>query len=356
METITTPEMTQVPEHVGLRALLRGDIQREVSGLIDELDARLLTIDQREQELYSSTREVLSSLVVSILSQSDVHKPDESTTDAVDLITGAMSPTHAHMPLLSASAGARVPAWLYGEAGSGKSTAAETVADTQELECRSISLCPTTTKSDILGYRDATGQYRHTAFRQTYEDGGVFLFDEIDNAHPSTLALINHALGNRIAEFPDGRVEMHPDTIIVAAANTIGKGANAQYVGRAVIDAATLDRFVFIPWDIDEGLEEQIALGETISKPSSIDVGEGGVPSERVWLSEVRDFRTRLALTGIRHICSTRAVIFGNQLARQGVGRRWLTEMCLHKGMSENDRARLDAIDIGSFDPEVELV
>ncbi len=85
---------------------------------------------------------------------------------------------------------AYVPVWLYGEAGSGKSTAAEQMADELDLSFRSISLGPSTSKSDLMGYRDATGEYRSTAYRETYEDGGVFLFDEIDNAHPSVLTNI----------------------------------------------------------------------------------------------------------------------------------------------------------------------
>ena len=50
---------------------------------------------------------------------------------------------------------ADVPVWLYGEAGSGKYTAAEQMADELDLSFRSISLGPSTSKADLMGYRDA---------------------------------------------------------------------------------------------------------------------------------------------------------------------------------------------------------
>ena len=47
------------------------------------------------------------------------------------------------------------------------------MADELDLSFRSISLGPSTSKADLMGYRDATGEYRSTAYRETYEDGGV---------------------------------------------------------------------------------------------------------------------------------------------------------------------------------------
>ena len=45
--------------------------------------------------------------------------------------------SHLHAPLLKAALMADVPVWLYGEAGSGKSTAAEQMADELDLSFRS---------------------------------------------------------------------------------------------------------------------------------------------------------------------------------------------------------------------------
>lgn len=40
------------------------------------------------------------------------------------------------------------------------------MADELDLSFRSISLGPSTSKADLMGYRDATGEYRSTAYRE----------------------------------------------------------------------------------------------------------------------------------------------------------------------------------------------
>lgn len=237
---------------------------------------------------------------------------------------------------------ADVPVWLYGEAGSGKSTAAEQMADELDLSFRSISLGPSTSKADLMGYRDATGEYRSTAYREIYEDGGVFLFDEIDNAHPSVLTILNNSIANNQGEFPDKRISRHDDTRFIAAANTIGRGATAEYVGRTPIDAATIDRFAFVPMDIDPELEEALVLGSQV-RNSYVDISSGGVPNAREWLAVVRAHREAVSELGIRAIIGQRAALYGKRLAEQGVGKDWLSEMLLYKGMKKYDREKLES-------------
>lgn len=324
----------------GVMAFLRGDIQEDLEALHSEVREDIGRLAVQRQAFLEGDRQVVTEVIREIMAG----EAPETGLDLSPLIDEARFGggfDHMHMPLLELAAQARIPAWLHGEAGSGKSTAAERIAEKSGLEFRSISLCPTTSKSDLLGYRDANGKYNTTAFRDVYENGGVFLFDEIDNAHPSSLALVNNALSNNEAEFPDEKVEKHQDAIIVAAANTIGKGATAQYVGRAVIDAATRDRFVFIPWDIDESLEDQIVLGKS-KRSARIDVGEGGTISPKEWLHIVREKRGRIDELGIRQLCSPRAAIFGAQLAKLGMGQRWIEELCIYKGMPEHDRVKIE--------------
>lgn len=334
---------TSMEKPQGLMALIRGETQEYLEDLHGDILEGVSRLEEHSQAIREGDRTAITDTIRSILEESQAVEGEEGldfSSFTQDDTQGKIG-DHAHMPVLELAARARIPAWLFGEAGSGKSTAAERVAEKASLDFRSISLCPTTSKSDLLGYRDAGGQYKTTAFRDVYENGGVFLFDEIDNAHPSSLALINNALSNNEAEFPDDKVEKHPDTVIVAAANTIGKGATAQYVGRAVIDAATRDRFVFIPWDIDEGLEQQIVLGKG-KRSGQIDLGAGGVPSSKDWLQIVRQRRSAISELGIRHLCSPRAAIYGAQLAKLGLGQKWLEEICIFKGMPEQDRVKIE--------------
>lgn len=148
--------------------------------------------------------------------------------------------------------------YLYGPAGTGKTQLAETAAQAVNLPFYPISVCGQTTKSDLLGYTTANGSYIETIFRTAYENGGVFLLDEIDNGNPNVTAVLNSALANGVCTFPDKVVKRHPDFICIAAANTFGTGASAEYIGRNPIDAATLDRFKQIFVDYDEELEMEL--------------------------------------------------------------------------------------------------
>ena len=87
-------------------------------------------------------------------------------------------------------------AFLVGPAGSFKTSTAHKVAEALALEFSSLSICQQTTQVSLLGYLNATGNYVTTEFRKRYEQGGVFLLDEIDNGNANVLAVLNSALAN----------------------------------------------------------------------------------------------------------------------------------------------------------------
>lgn len=149
----------------------------------------------------------------------------------------------------------RIPALLVGSAGTGKTHACEQVAEGLKVPFFAMSVGAQTSKADLLGYMSATGEYITTAFRKAFEFGGVFLMDEIDAGNSNVLIILNSALSNNYCSFPDGMVKKHKDFIFLGSANTFGNGANRVYVGRNQLDAATLDRFAFVEWTIDESLE-----------------------------------------------------------------------------------------------------
>jgi hypothetical protein len=155
--------------------------------------------------------------------------------------------------------------YLYGNAGTGKTQLAENAALALGKDFYCISVCSQSTKSDLMGFMNAGGTYTPTLFRKCYEEGGVFLIDEIDNGNPNILACMNSALANGYCAFPDKMVKRHPDTLIIASANTFGTGANRVFVGRNQLDAATLNRFIQVEINYDEALEIEI-FGD-IAKP-----------------------------------------------------------------------------------------
>ncbi len=304
----------------------------------DTIVAELQRAEEAAEGLRSDSEERVIGALRAILAVG--HQAVMQELPGLARFEGMARPQHKHVPLVRVALQSDVPVWLHGEAGSGKSTSGLVAAESLDLPFRSISLGPTSSKSDLFGYRDATGEYHGTGFRDIYEQGGVFLFDEIDNAHPSILTLLNSSLANGHGEFPDGRIERAPNARFIASANTIGKGAMAAYVGRAPIDAATIDRFAFVQMDIDESLEQALVLGEPITE-EPIDISEGDVPDPREWLAVVRANRQAADEVGIRMIISPRAALYGTRMAANGVGKKWLKEMLIYKGIKEQDKEKL---------------
>jgi MoxR-like ATPase/preprotein translocase subunit YajC len=215
--------------------------------------------------------------------------------DKVNVVTGLK---HKQLEQLINYASLRLSPLLVGMAGTGKTHAGQQTAEALGLAFYSISVGAQTTKTDIMGYMDATGRYIRTLFREAYEFGGVFLMDEIDAGNANVLITINAALANGIAAFPDGMVERHEDFVFIASANTFGNGANRQYVGRNQLDAATLDRFALIEWHIDDDLEENLTMGL----------------NGKAWYMAVRAARDYVAEKNIRALISPRATQKGSKL------------------------------------------
>ncbi len=179
------------------------------------------------------------------------------------------------------------PIMLIGPAGSGKNVACAQVAESLELHMYYTNNASNEFK--LTGFIDAGGNYRDTEFYKAFKNGGLFFLDEIDNSDPSALIVINSALANGYMAFPHETIDRHPDFRIIAAANTWGKGADLQYVGRNALDAATLDRFDNIFFDYDRHLEECLYPNEEILK--------------FMWA-----FRDAVLKTKIPHVVSTRGI------------------------------------------------
>ena len=210
---------------------------------------------------------------------------------------------HQSFELLCRVVATGTPAMLVGSAGTGKSHSAEMVAESFNLPFYAMSVGAQTSKSDLIGYMDATRNYVRTVFREAYEHGGLFLLDEIDAGNSNVLIQLNAALANGYMSFPDGMIHKHKDFRFIASANTFGLGASRQYVGRNQLDAATLDRFTVITWDIDPQLEEHLAVGH-YGKP---------------WLDIVRFVRDYVSEQEIRIVVSPRATQRGALLLGSGM-------------------------------------
>lgn len=248
---------------------------------------------------------------------------------------------HKHFPLLLKLLEARVPVMLVGEAGSGKTTAAHIAADALGIGFHPLSFCALTSKADLLGYTDIHREYQSTPFRRAYESGGVFCADEFDAGNPNATMVLNAGLANGTCGFPDGTISRSPDFCVVACANTFGRGADSRFIGRNKMDAATLDRFAVLRWDIDSALESHLAGVPTAQE--EIDIAAGGVISNpQEWLEYVQRVRSVFQSQQLEYVISSRAVINGLALFRVGVGRAHVEDLLIFKGMDAETRAKVE--------------
>lgn len=230
---------------------------------------------------------------------------------------------HFRFPELLKALKAHQNVFLCGPAGSGKTTAAKQCAlklKFKEMpEQKFYFTGAISNEYKLLGYMDANGRYVSTEFRKAYENGGVFLFDEVDASFPQPLLAFNAALSGDQMDFPDGTVKKHKDFYCIATANTYGSGASRQYVGRNQLDAAFLDRFVFIDWPYDEELEKNMTDNAEWAE----------------FVQKVRHAIDKLGIgkMGVRHIVSHRATENGAALLEAGIDRRRVEEMVIWKGL-----------------------
>lgn len=166
---------------------------------------------------------------------------------------------HIKFSQIKACVESSVPVYLYGPAGSGKNHVLQQIAEELNLEFYFTNSVQQEYK--ITGFIDAGGTYHETEFYKAFKHGGLFFLDEMDASIPEVLILLNASLANGYFEFPNGKIYAHKDFKVVSAGNTVGAGADEQYVGRLQLDQATLDRFAMIEFDYDRNIELIISKG-----------------------------------------------------------------------------------------------
>ncbi len=204
---------------------------------------------------------------------------------------------------------------MVGPAGSGKTTLAKDVAEAMELDYGFLSLSAGITETHLFGrllpQDDGTWAYVASRFVEVYENGGVFLLDEVDAADANVMVSVNAALANGVLSNPvSGKLHVrHERCIIIAAANTFGRGGDHMYVGRNALDAATLDRFVLdtLAIDYDGSLERAIAAGRGLDNHQVCEL-----------LGWVDGVRTKIADNRLRRVASTRLVERGARAISAG--------------------------------------
>ena len=209
-----------------------------------------------------------------------------------------------------------IPIMLVGGAGSGKSHTLEQTAEALGLDFYSTSSVNQEYK--LTGFIDANGVYHETEFYKAYTNGGLYFMDEIDASSPEALVILNGAIANKYFDFPIGRIKAHKDFRVVCAGNTYGTGADMVYVGRNVLDGATLDRFVVIEFDYDQEVERKLAYDEEL-------------------FEFIEDLRSAVNKSGLRYIVSMRALINATKMLEIGMDKETILRNAIVKNMQRDD-------------------
>jgi len=271
---------------------------------------------------------------------------------------------HTHFEAIRRLVMARLTVWLVGPAGSGKTSIAAAIAESLDLPHYAMSVCATTSKADLLGYKNVmTGEYVATDLRKAFEEGGVFLLDEVDAGNPNVMVIMNALLSNDHIGFPDGMVKKHPQFVPIAGANTIGMGADKQFVGRNKLDEATRDRFLLVDLPYDPAIE---ALMCGVS-PTCFGEADRPTPIEFIQVSDKADaahdallkaaterrcaefcrkvvrIRKSIESLKVRHIVSPRATKAGCTMIRLGFSTNDVMNMAVWKGLDADTVAKVES-------------
>ncbi len=210
-----------------------------------------------------------------------------------------------------------IPVYLAGPAGSGKNHTVEQIA--KELGWNFYFSNSVQQEYKLTGFIDAGGCFHETEFYKacTDENDCVFFLDEMDASIPEVLVLLNAAIANGYFEFPNGRVDFN-HVHFVAAGNTVGSGADDMYVGRMVLDQATLDRFAIIEFDYCERIEMAITKNN----------------SELVKF--IHQMRDEAESKGIRATFSYRCLTMITKLEKSGMDLTMAIKISIVKGLDKD--------------------
>ena len=320
-QPLPVPEATEQPQvnTDSLAAAIAQAVQPLIKTTLDAGQIENLIEDRVNAKIPGLIGELKASLTQTVTVE--VRKPNGETHNAG--IQHRLFPTLLTMMQATGHTGHRLNIWIAGPAGTGKTQAVESAAKALGLEYASTGSLTESYK--VFGFIvPGTGTYSPTPFRHVWENGGGFLFDDCDGSDPSVLVEFNNALANGSCTFPDGNVKRHPDCLLVLTANTWGYGATNDYVGRMKQDAAFLDRFVRLFWDIDEDLERATC------------------PNSK-WVSRVQAVRANVKAKGIKVLVTPRASYYGAALLQAGLSWEETETAILRAAMTQEQWASVKA-------------
>ena len=174
-------------------------------------------------------------------------------------------------------------ALMIGEAGTGKTFMGGQLAKVLGVKFAHISCSEGMAEAHLLGRMLFDGEYVLSEFINCYENGGLFLMDELDSCDANTLTVLNSALANGICSVPNRKdnptAKRHANFYFLGAMNTFGTdNGSFRYCGRNKLDSATLDRFVLCRHIVsyDTKLEKSFCLSDYTFNGKTYEMSENG--------------------------------------------------------------------------------
>lgn len=200
--------------------------------------------DQIQKDIEKTIQEEVEKRVKPMVIE--VKAPDKDTVK----IEGA----HYLFPRLLRLVSAGFNVFMWGPPGTGKTTAALQVAEALTRKAEIDTLDPTTARSMIQGYMNPNGEPVHNVFTRCWENGSVYVADEVDLAPGHVQTLFNSALANNAAPLAWGNVSRSEGFSFVATGNTAGR-PTAAFPDRRPMSNAFADRLYFLHWPLDPSIE-----------------------------------------------------------------------------------------------------
>ena len=221
--------------------------------------------------------------------------------------------------------------FVAGPSGSGKTHMASQVAKALGVQFKHISCSAGLSEAHLLGRMLFDGTYVKSDFVDCYENGGIFLFDEIDAADANTLLVVNSALANGSMSVPNRKdnpsAKRHRDFMCICAGNTWGSGS-IEYAGRNYMDAAFMDRFAAskVVVDYDNKLEKKICTDDFL-------------------YSALNNLRKAVMDKKIRRVISTRVFISGQRQVSCGMSiRHFINNLMIDWSSEEKSKIKMNEI------------
>lgn len=242
---------------------------------------------------------------------------------------------HYMFPRLLKLVSAGFHVFMWGPPGTGKTTAALQVAEALQRIAEIDTLDPTTARSMIQGYMTPTGAHVHNTFTRCFENGGIYVADEVDLAPGHVQTLFNSALAQGRAPLAWGNVVAHNDFGFVATGNTPGR-PTAAFPDRRPMSGAFADRLYFMYWPLDPSIEARVGNLKMPKLPAP----DTETCSQQDWVVFVQLLREWAKTNAPTLSVTPRASILGIRALQLGESPSEIADALIFRGCDSELRAK----------------